>query len=371
MPNSFLQIFSKGFYKKYTKSLLLFFTMVVSYCFYMQTAGVFLTESSDYWNLFVSIKVLTEPIFALFFCLIAFAYTGLGIRYIASEMAKEPNQFLYYTFRGMPKGLRWRTWMLTMFLIQLPLFVYILYSLAVGYDQVGAQYGFLIIIFLVTINCGASMYIDRLSRKHHRPAKPKSMRQFSSIPLNLVLLMNHFHNNRIILMVTKILVLLTVYLFMYSSINHDARLLALLALILACFNGGLLYQDFVLQSQRMAFTLNFPYKTFRRFMEPIPYYILLISPEIILVIATSDNFFDFGLFAVFYLVFLLLFRSVILSIGNLPLQVSKALMLCFFTGLLFILYQAMILWIVLSLLAAILLFYKFFRYGKLRDNQNS
>lgn len=371
MQSSFLQIFSKGFYKKYTKSLLLFFTMVVSYCFYMQTAGVFLTESSDYWNMFVSIKVLTEPIFALSFCVIAFLYTGLGIRYITSEMTKESNQFLYYTFMGMPKGLRWKTWMLTMFLIQLPLLVYTIYSLVVGYYQVGIQYGFLIIIFLAVLNFGASTYIDRLSKNYYRPAKSKSRRLFSLIPLNLTLLINHLHNNRIILVLTKILVLMTVYCFMHSSINHDSRLAGLLALILACFNGAILYQDFLFQSQRMAFTLNFPYKMFKRFMEPIPYYILLISPEIILVIVASDHFLYFCLFTVFYLVFLLLFRSLILSIGNLPLQVSKAFMLCFFTGLLFILYQATIVLSALSLLVAILLFNKFFRYGQLRDNQNS
>ncbi|WP_437919731.1 hypothetical protein [Sphingobacterium sp. LRF_L2] len=372
MRSTFLQIFVKGFYKRYTKSFLLSFVMVSSYFLYMQTAGVFLTETADYWTMFVSIKLLTEPLFVLLFCLIAIFYACLAVRYVRIEIAKKSNQFLYYTFMGMPKGQRWKIWMITVLLIQLPLFIYVLYSLFVGYYYCTAPpYGLPILLFLTAVNVGTVICMDTLSRTHSSTRQSKKSLGTRFIPLNLVLLINHCYNNKLVLIATKILVLVTVFLFKEPLADLDFRLTILLALILACFNSALLYQDFVFQSQRMAFMLNFPKTIFHRFIETSLYYSILISPEIVYATIASNFFLGVGVFTLSYLIFLHFVKSLILSVGNRPLKISKAITLYFFVGLTLILYEATILLMILSLLVAVLLFYKYFQYSKFCDNQNS
>lgn len=371
MRSIFIKVFAKGFFKKYTKVLLFGFGIIISYCFFTQTAGALKTGTSDYWSMLLPIKVLTDPILAGLFCFVALLYSGLAARYIVREMAAERNLFLRYSFIGIQKTLRWKTWVATVFIIQLPLYLYALYSLAVGYHHAGLRYGLFILTYLIALHVGIVTYVDRTLAYGTSFRNTKSATRLGPLPLGLIPLVNHVHHNKISLILTKAVVLVALHLFADPLQKQDFQLLVLLALILSCLNIILLYRDFVLQSQQMAFALNLPYKTFARFIEPVPYYLILISPEIIYATAAAGILPGLGVFTISYVVFLLLLRSVILSTGNLPLRISKVLLFCFFTGLLFILYAAHLMLVGLSLAVAILLFYRFFQYSKLRDNHDS
>lgn len=376
MKSTLIKIFAKGFYKKYAKAFLLGFCMFFSYCIFIQTAGEFLTESKDFWTMLISLKVATDPVFIGLFWVTAIIYVIILLKYIRFELIQERNSFLQYTLNGMKSSTRRNYWAVVILIGLLPLIVYACYSLLIGYYLANNLRGGFSLLYLLGLLIVAVLYIDHFRlisiTDRENPLLRYSTR-FNKGQLHLFNLYNHINHNLATLIVSKSLSLLTIYvlisLFGIKGTENDIRYVIYITMTLGCINAVLLYKDFVFEGQSMIFMLNFPSNRIKRFILPIPYYLILVLPEIIY-LAFAFRLQSFSIAVLSIIIFILAIKSFIFSFGNRPLSVIKCISTYYFIALILILYGLQFIVLFLTLILSIILFMRNFTYEKLVNNQN-
>lgn len=371
-----IKIFSKGFYKKYAKAFMFGFCMFFSYCIFIQTAGEFLTESSDFWTMFISLKVATDPFFIALFWLFSLFYAILFSKYIRMQLKEEKNTFLQYTLNGINVRSRFRNWTVVTLIGFIPLLLYACYSLGIGYYIAKNYKGLLTVLYLLILIIATAIYTDQfrlISINEGRDIFLSYSKKFNRRQLNLFNIYNHVINNRTSFVVTKLISLLTIYtlttLFDIKETENNTRYVIYLTMTLACVNSVLLYKDFIFEGKKLIFLLNFPVSKIRRFISSIPYFVLLVLPEMIFIISA----FKFHLFVVAIcstVIFLLSVRSLIFLVGNSPLSVIKSISTYYFLALIFILYELHYFVLFVTLIASYLIFIRNSTYEKLQNNQD-
>ncbi|MFZ4263237.1 hypothetical protein ACFRAE_14445 [Sphingobacterium sp. HJSM2_6] len=376
MKSILVNIFAKGFYKKYAKAFLFGFCMSFSYCIYIQTAGEFLLETRDFWTMLISLKIATDPIFILIFWIFSLIYTVIFLKYLRFELTQERNSFIQYTLNGMKSTNRRSLWFLVLLVVFLPLLLFSIYSVFIGCYLENNLLGLVNLIYVFVLMVISVIYINHF-RLFNISEKEKLFR-ISSFKLGkgqqyLLNLFNHINHNLGPLIASKVLSILTIYiliiLFNIETTVNDYRYVIFVALTLSCFNSFLLYKDFIFEGSSMAFLLNFPINSVKRFILPIPYYLVLIIPEIIY-IAILLKFQSSILAFCSIIIFMLAIRSFILSIGNRPLSVIKCISIYYFLILILILYGGYFIALILIFFISYFFFRRNYTYENLENNQN-
>lgn len=369
MGNVLIQIFVRGFYKKYAKLFFIVFCLIASYFLFIQIAGVFLEHNRDFWTLFLALQFATEPLFILIFWIISFLFITLVFRFISSEIQTQKLEFLKYTFFVLDRKERIKSWLRIFSLINLPILIYGLFSLLVGYVLLGKLTGFWSILYILLLNFIMIYWIDfnRFNIKNHNriPAFYSSInpKEYYWI-FNLI---NQLKTNLTLFVGTKVVCIISIVVIVkYFGIAGEGftwNVLIFLSLIVALLNSILIYQDVVFEGSKMKFILTFPFSRPQKFFNSLPYYLILILPEGILTI----YFFDFGKFLVVLvslLIFVLFIKSTIMAIGKQPLKVIKILSLIFFVSFILLLYKGQLIVVILSFGFSYFLYLRNYRLEK-------
>ena len=369
MGNVLIQIFVRGFYKKYAKLFFIVFCLIASYFLFIQIAGVFLEHNRDFWTLFLALQFATEPLFILIFWIISFLFITLVFRFISSEIQTQKLEFLKYTFFVLDRKERIKSWLRIFSLINLPILIYGLFSLLVGYVLLGKLTGFWSILFILLLNFIMIYWIDfnRFNIKNHN----RIAAFYSSINPKeyywIFNLINQLKTNLTLFVGTKVVCIISIVVIVkYFGIAVEGftwNVLIFLSLIVALLNSILIYQDVVFEGSKMKFILTFPFSRPQKFFNSFPYYIILILPEGILTI----YFFDFGKFLVVLvslLIFVLFIKSTIMAIGKQPLKVIKILSLFFFVSFILLLYKGQLIVVILSFGFSYFLYLRNYRLEK-------
>lgn len=369
MGNVLIQIFVRGFYKKYAKLFFIVFCLIASYFLFIQIAGVFLEHNRDFWTLFLALQFATEPLFILIFWIISFLFITLVFRFISSEIQTQKLEFLKYTFFVLDRKERIKSWLRIFSLINLPILIYGLFSLLVGYVLLGKLTGFWSILYILLLNFIMIYWIDfnRFNIKNHN----RIAAFYSSINPKeyywIFNLINQLKTNLTLFVGTKVVCIISIVVIVkYFGIAVEGftwNVLIFLSLIVALLNSILIYQDVVFEGSKMKFILTFPFSRPQKFFNSFPYYIILILPEGILTI----YFFDFGKFLVVLislLIFILFIKSAIMAIGKQPLKVIKILSLFFFVSFILLLYKGQLIVVILSFGFSYFLYLRNYRLEK-------
>ncbi len=369
MGNVLIQIFVRGFYKKYAKLFFIVFCLIASYFLFIQIAGVFLEHNRDFWTLFLALQFATEPLFILIFWIISLLFISLVFRFISSEIQTQKLEFLKYTFFVLDRKERIKSWLRIFSLINLPILIYGLFSLLVGYVLLGKLTGFWSILFILLLNFIMIYWIDfnRFNIKNHN----RIAAFYSSINPKeyywIFNLINQLKTNLTLFVGTKVVCIISIVVIVkYFGIAVEGfiwNVLIFLSLIVALLNSILIYQDVVFEGSKMKFILTFPFSRPQKFFNSFPYYIILILPEGILTI----YFFDFGKFLVVLislLIFILFIKSAIMAIGKQPLKVIKILSLFFFVSFILLLYKGQLIVVILSFGFSYFLYLRNYRLEK-------
>ncbi len=369
MGNVLIQIFVRGFYKKYAKLFFIVFCLIASYFLFIQIAGVFLEHNRDFWTLFLALQFATEPLFILIFWIISFLFISLVFRFISSEIQTQKLEFLKYTFFVLDRKERIKSWLRIFSLINLPILIYGLFSLLVGYVLLGKLTGFWSILYILLLNFIMIYWIDfnRFNIKNH----DRIAAFYSSIDPKeyywIFNLINQLKTNLTLFVGTKVVCIISIVVIVkYFGIAVEGftwNLLIFLSLIVALLNSILIYQDVVFEGSKMKFILTFPFSRPQKFFNSLPYYLILILPEGILTI----YFFDFGKFLVVLvslLIFVLFIKSAIMAIGKQPLKVIKILSLFFFVSFILLLYKGQLIVVILSFGFSYFLYLRNYRLEK-------
>ena len=369
MGNVLIQIFVRGFYKKYAKLFFIVFCLIASYFLFIQIAGVFLEHNRDFWTLFLALQFATEPLFILIFWIISFLFITLVFRFISSEIQTQKLEFLKYTFFVLDRKERIKSWLRIFSLINLPILIYGLFSLLVGYVFLGKLTGFWSILYILLLNFIMIYWIDfnRFNIKNHN----RLAAFYSSIDPKeyywIFNLINQLKTNLTLFVGTKVICIISIVVIVkYFGIAVEGftwNVLIFLSLIVALLNSILIYQDVVFEGSKMKFILTFPFSRPQKFFNSLPYYLILILPEGILTI----YFFDFGKFLVVLvslLIFVLFIKSTIMAIGKQPLKVIKILSLFFFVSFILLLYKGQLIVVILSFGFSYFLYLRNYRLEK-------
>lgn len=369
MGNVLIQIFVRGFYKKYAKLFFIVFCLIASYFLFIQIAGVFLEHNRDFWTLFLALQFATEPLFILIFWIISFLFITLVFRFISSEIQTQKLEFLKYTFFVLDRKERIKSWLRIFSLINLPILIYGLFSLLVGYVLLGKLTGFWSILYILLLNFIMIYWIDfnRFNIKNHN----RLAAFYSSIDPKeyywIFNLINQLKTNLTLFVGTKVVCIISIVVIVkYFGIAVEGftwNVLIFLSLIVALLNSILIYQDVVFEGSKMKFILTFPFSRPQKFFNSLPYYLILILPEGILTI----YFFDFGKFLVVLvslLIFVLFIKSTIMAIGKQPLKVIKILSLFFFVSFILLLYKGQLIVVILSFGFSYFLYLRNYRLEK-------
>lgn len=369
MGNVLIQIFVRGFYKKYAKLFFIVFCLIASYFLFIQIAGVFLEHNRNFWTLFLALQFATEPLFILIFWIISFLFITLVFRFISSEIQTQKLEFLKYTFFVLDRKERIKSWLRIFSLINLPILIYGLFSLLVGYVLLGKLTGFWSILYILLLNFIMIYWIDfnRFNIKNHN----RIAAFYSSINPKeyywIFNLINQLKTNLTLFVGTKVVCIISIVVIVkYFGIAVEGftwNVLIFLSLIVALLNSILIYQDVVFEGSKMKFILTFPFSRPQKFFNSLPYYLILILPEGILTI----YFFDFGKFLVVLvslLIFVLFIKSTIMAIGKQPLKVIKILSLFFFVSFILLLYKGQLIVVILSFGFSYFLYLRNYRLEK-------
>ncbi|MVZ67021.1 hypothetical protein GQF61_14260 [Sphingobacterium sp. DK4209] len=368
-------VFGKTFYKKYAKLFIICFCLIFSYFFFMQIAGVFLFNSRDFWSLFLSIQVAMDPIFMLGFVVFATLYALFALNFMREELRTAKNQFLKHSFFILTKGKRWKRLAIVFLVINLPILLYSIYAAFVASILYHDFKGWLVAIYSISIAIISMLVFDRFAFRYSLNENISTRLAWMIRPnwpmftINLLALGRG--SSGLILIVKSIGILLLLVAFRLSHLNpeeFDTRFISFLALSLASVNAMLVYRDFLFQRSKMRFVLNFPLSVSQRYWAAVPFLCILLIPEFIF---SSINLpiVSCLFFILASLIFILAIRTLISNIGNKPLMVLKVCGVCYFIGLILVLYNFSFFLMLFAFLYSFLFFRRCYRYEQLKDSQ--
>ena len=116
-----IKIFSWRFYRENSGLLLFSYVSIISYCFFIKTAGVYPPEQSVFYHLMLMMTFIVSPAVMLIVFLLFLLYTIKSWRYVGKQLKHETNQFLYYSFCASSKTKQFGSLFLMQLVILLPL----------------------------------------------------------------------------------------------------------------------------------------------------------------------------------------------------------------------------------------------------------
>lgn len=371
--NKFLtRVLVSEFYKKYTKLFFISFCLFASYFLFIQIAGVFLSHNRDFWTLFLPLKFATDPLFILFFWIIAFCYAILAFRFVNNEIKSKKLEFLKCTFFTIEKSKRLKSWLLLFSLIYLPILLFSLYSTIVGLVILKSLNGFWTLLFCLILLLFLVFLTDsrRFSSKESFGKLGILIQNLN--PKNNKWLLNLIHMYKSMAPIwigSKILGIITI-IIVANYFNTDGDNIAFKAIVfcslsIALFSSILIYQDSVFEGTKMKFYLNFPMSKYQRFLKPFPFFLIMMIPEEVVSIIYFDGI-NFLVFLFSLLIFMLFIKTMVLSIGNRPMLILKVLFTFFFMAIILMLYDLSIVLLILTVIISYYLFSNNYQYEMIK-----
>lgn len=89
------KIFVSGFYRMHSGLLIFLFITFISYCFFIKTLGHVPPEIVTYWNLIITLTIVTNPLMMVIFFIACLIYAFKSWQYVANQLREVSNEFLF------------------------------------------------------------------------------------------------------------------------------------------------------------------------------------------------------------------------------------------------------------------------------------
>ena len=359
-----LKVLSWRFYRENSGFLLFSYVSIVSYCFFIKTAGVYPPEQSVFYHLMLMMTFIVSPVVMLLVFLLFFIYTIKSWLYVSKELKHETNQFLFYSFNASSKHKQFISLCIMQLVILLPLIGYWLFATILGILFKANLIPLITLIYILVLTLlSAFIYLIQLNRII--PANKRSIlamlsRDWSK-PYPALFLYYLRRKLPFSFIATKMgswLMIAGVYNG-YSEIINDERIPGMIMLGVVLAHSFLIYKDHYFKETYLEFSRNMPYRPLRVFGYFGIVFLCILAPELLWVFTTTS--FEEGI-KMFLLALSvgLLFRSLVYLTG---LQIYRYLI---WTFSLFVIefYTVMFneIWLLLSInsLVSIGIFYRLY-----------
>ena len=287
MTNVLIKIFARGFYKVHSGFLVFIFVVLVSYCFFINTAGdvKLLPKGKElYYHFIVLINFVSNPAITIGFLIAWLIYTIKSWNFVSGQLLMEDNQFLFYSLNAFNRVRQFKGWLYMQFIISLPFVFYTLIAAVTGivlhyYMIVACILAFTFLLIAISalayvklvnnlVNEKQISWLFRLSRQWGKP--------FFSLFIYHI-----FDRLKVTYALSKLLsyiVIISVF-FALADVRNDPRVAGLTILGIVTAHAILIYQQHKFGLTYLSISRNFPYSMSNWYVHYALTYLVLLLPE--------------------------------------------------------------------------------------------
>ncbi|HVW96301.1 MAG TPA: hypothetical protein VHA56_10080 [Mucilaginibacter sp.] len=348
-----IKIFAAGFYRAHAGILMVgLFVM-----FGVVEPGQLLNYHKTLMLALVSSPLMLLVIFAGWLL-----YVIKSWHYVLGQIAAVNQQFLFYSSNAFSQKQQLKAWSVVQFVIQLPVGVYGLMAVGVGFAHGYYLLPVIVFVYLLLLTVGSAwLYAFRIHKLLDGSGQSWLMKISGNWqkPWFSLFVYHVFDKQKITWLVTKGLswLLITGFFLLFADVQHDVRVAGIALLAVATAHVRLVFEERVFEEKWLSFTRNLPYSRLQIFGGIVLAYLIIMFPETIWLFSRFSPLVALGLLAT-GISTVMLFHCLLYYIG---LDMEKYMLRVFF---LFVLIFWMILfkliWIAALLTAGLawLLFYK-------------
>jgi hypothetical protein len=316
--------------------------------------------------------VLGGPLFLSIIIFIWALYTIKCINYVTKRMM-EPGLNFLTCLNHLPKKRVWRWMCFVHFEVYFPVIAYVVIILFVAIRAHQYQEA-LIILFFNSLFFLAAVQIYFKTLQEHSTDSVFLKIKIPSLPINYPFFLVPFQfiwlERKLMLLLTKLFTLVYLYGFIqfYEPYRYDIRPVLLSFLLIITAHTTLIFQLRFFESDYLLFSRNLPIPIFKRFVDCMGLYFVLLIPELLFIwkgYPLHFNLIDFSQILMMVLAIPLFLHSILYtSIMNSD-EFMK-MVFAFITVLFFlILYNpGILLFVFVLLLAFVFFFFHFYEYEK-------
>ncbi|MFC6101874.1 hypothetical protein [Olivibacter domesticus] len=277
--------FASSFFKAHAGFLFFLFATLISYCFFIKTLGKVSPEEATFFNLAITLTILSTPIMTVIFFLACIIYTLKSWQYITLQLQSVQNEFLYYSIAAASKSAQLKSWFIVQLRIFLPILIYAIYSVIVGIAYGYYLHSLFVIFFIILLTAASSWFYVHITNK---------LNHINNISVLIKLVKNWrkpfftlytfyvFNQSKIVFLITKIsswLLIMGIFQ-VFSDLKNDIRVPFLIMLMVIITHTVLIYNEYRFNTNYLSFSYNFPIPKTTLFFGFTINYFLLLLPEI-------------------------------------------------------------------------------------------
>lgn len=359
-----IKIFVKGFYRAHSGLLLFFFVTIITCGFFVEVLNQnHLTPSEIIkLNLLIVLTLISSPVVLVLVFVGWFIYAIKSWNYVTAQLLIPGNQFLYYSSTSINRWGQFKSWCIAQLIIFLPIVVYALFSLVIGFFFGYYTAPVVILLFILFLSAiSAFIYL----RQVNNPIDINSRSVLSRIasdwdkPFFSLFFYHAFDRLKMTLIITKLISygIIVGGFYLLANVDDELRVGSIITLGVVMAHAILLYHSYRFESSYLSFSLNFPMSKVKIYSDWALMYLLLTLPENIWLLARLDI--EIGVALVFYnLGTGMLIRNLLYFLG---LDMKKYLYWVFYLfNLLFVAILLKLIWltVILNLVASFVIFNK-------------
>ena len=308
--------FAWRFYKEHSGILIFFFVTVISYCFFIKTAGIYKKEESVFYHLMLMMTFLTSPAIMVAVFVLWIFYTVKSWQFIGQELKKNQFKFLYYSITSSSKAAQFFAWCYVQLMISLPLIGYWLFATTLGLIYDSFLIPAITFVFILTLICLSALVYLKFTNQLERSNSNSVLLQLISgrkKNISTLFLYQLLNSGKLSFALTKLcscLIIMGMINISSMALNDD-RLPLIFILAIVTTHSFLIYQSNYFQENKFRLLRNLPIGRFQRFISFSMIWVLLTIPETLWLFST------FPLWTALYSVFTGL--SIALLFNSLPL----------------------------------------------------
>jgi hypothetical protein len=286
-----IKVFSWRFYRENSGFLLFSYVSVISYCFFIKTAGVYPPEQSVFYHLMLMMTFIVSPAVMLLVFLLFLLYTIKSWRYVGKQLKHETNQFLYYSFCASSKTKQFGSLFLMQLVILLPLIGYWLFATILGIVYKANLIPVVTFLYILTLGVISSLIylfqINRIVPSTKRSSIGRLSKHWKK-PYSTLFLYYILRRLGLSLILTKVCTLLLIASVYsgYGDLIKDERVPGIIMLGVVLAHSFLIYKDHHFKETYLSFSRNMPYRPFAVLKDFSLMLLVLIVPELIWLFAT-------------------------------------------------------------------------------------
>ena len=289
-----IKLFSWRFYRENSGFLLFSYVSVISYCFFIKTAGVYPPEQSVFYHLMLMMTFIVSPAVMLIVFLLFLLYTIKSWRYVGKQLKHETNQFLYYSFCANSKSKQFVSLFLMQLVILLPLIGYWLFATILGIAYKANLIPLITFLYILLLGVVSSLiYLSQINRivpsaKRSKVGKLSKDWKKPYATLFLYYLIRKLGLSLTLTKVCTILLIASIYSG-YGALINDERVSGIIMLGVVLVHSFLIYKDHHFKETYLSFSRNMPYRPFGVLKDFGLMLLVLIAPELLWLFTTHSS----------------------------------------------------------------------------------